>query len=117
MQYTLRHGEQEATVVEVGGGLRTYSVGALQILDGYGEQEMCGAARGQLLIPWPNRIDSGRYDFNGRQHQLALTEPQQDNAIHGLARFMNWTAIDQAADRLAMTVRLHAQPGYPFSLD
>ena len=35
-QWTISHGEQEAVVVEVGGGLRGYRVGGLDILAGYG---------------------------------------------------------------------------------
>ena len=31
--------------------------------------------RGQLLMPWPNRIRDGAYSFGGRDLQLALTEP------------------------------------------
>jgi aldose 1-epimerase len=78
---------------------------------------MCGAARGQLLIPWPNRIARGRYRFDGHDLQLAVTEPEQDNAIHGLSRFANWTPLGAAVDRLVMAHRLHPQPGYPFALD
>jgi aldose 1-epimerase len=116
-QITLRHGDQGAIVVEVGGGLRSYSKAGVEMLDGYAEDEMCTAARGQLLIPWPNRIGSGRYHFEGRHLQLAVTEPEQDNAIHGLARFSNWKAVEGAGDRVVMALVLHPQPGYPFALD
>ncbi|MDX6469404.1 MAG: aldose 1-epimerase, partial [Gaiellaceae bacterium] len=40
-QHELVFGDQRATVVEVGGGLRTYSVGGREILDGYAVDEMC----------------------------------------------------------------------------
>ena len=32
---------------------------AVTILDGYGADEMCARGRGQVLIPWPNRIEDG----------------------------------------------------------
>ena len=35
-QYEISCGEQRAVVVEVGGGLRVYSVGGRDLLDGYG---------------------------------------------------------------------------------
>ena len=35
-QIELRHGEQHAVVVEVGGGLRSYEIGGRAVLDGYG---------------------------------------------------------------------------------
>ncbi len=107
---------QRASVVEVGGGLRRYSVGDRDVVDGYAADEMCRSARGQCLLPWPNRIRDGRYDFAGRQQQLSLTEPEKHNALHGLTRWANWTVATQAADRVVMEYLLHPQPGYPHAL-
>ena len=33
------------------------------------------ACAGELLAPWPNRVDGGRYSFGGAEFQLALTDP------------------------------------------
>ena len=115
-QYRIASGDQEATVVEVGGGLRTYTVGGDPVLDGYGAGEMASGGRGQLLIPWPNRIRDGKYRFGDADLQLALTEPSRHNASHGLVRWANWTAIAHEADRVVMALTLHPQPGYPFTL-
>jgi aldose 1-epimerase len=54
-QITIVAKDQQAVVVEVGGGLRSYSVGGRELLDGYGADEMSSSGRGQVLIPWPNR--------------------------------------------------------------
>ena len=116
-QFELSFGNQRAVIVEVGGGIRTYSVGGNDILDGYGIEERCPSGRGQGLIPWPNRLRDGRYRFDDRDHQLPLTEPDKHNAIHGLTRWANWTPTDHAANRVTMRHRLHPQPGYPFALD
>ena len=85
-QWEIVRGEQRAVVVEVGGGIRSYSAGGSDLIHGYRADEMCSAGRGQVLIPWPNRVRDGRYMFRGRRHQLALTEPALSNAIHGLVR-------------------------------
>jgi aldose 1-epimerase len=79
--------DQRAVIVEVGGGLRSYSVGGRELLDWYAADEMSTSGRGQVLIPWPNRLEDGSYDFGGRRHQLPLTEPENHNAIHGLVRW------------------------------
>lgn len=115
-QVELRQGDQRLTVVEVGAGIRSYQVGDWQIFDGYAEQEMCTAARGQPLIPWPNRLRDGEYTFNGTRHQLALTEPERHNAIHGLVRWANWSLADFDDAHAVLDVLLHHHPGYPFSL-
>jgi aldose 1-epimerase len=116
-QIELAHGDQRATVVEVGGGLRTYVAGDRVVLDGYPEDAMCTAARGQVLMPWPNRIAGGRYSFGGETQQLAITEPSRSTAIHGLVRWVAWKVFEVASDRVVMEHRVHPQPGYPFDLD
>jgi aldose 1-epimerase len=116
-QHEIRFEDQQAVVTEVGAGLRTYAVGEREILDGYGADEMCRSGRGQVLAPWPNRIEDGRYEFGGRSHQLPLTEPAASNAIHGLVRWRNWALGERSDGSVRMRLALHPQPGYPFSLD
>lgn len=116
-QWEITHGQQRAVIVEVGGGIRSYSAGGRALLDGYAADEMCSAGRGQVLIPWPNRVKDGRYRFDGRHHQLALTEPEHSNAIHGLVRWAQWTRSHIETDRVVVEYALHPQPGYPYFLE
>jgi aldose 1-epimerase len=115
-QVELALGDQRAVVTTVGAGLRMYSAGGRHVLDGYGEDEICPSGRGQLLVPWPNRIEDGSYEFGGRRCQLALDEPERRNAIHGLVRWSEWTVADQAPERAVLEHRLFPTPGYPFAL-
>jgi aldose 1-epimerase len=115
-QIELVHGDQRAIVVEVGGGLREYTLEGRKLLDGYEADEMSSSGRGQVLIPWPNRIQDGRYSFDGEDHQLPLDDVEEQDAIHGLVRWASWTAAGRAEDRVVMEHTLHPQPGYPFSL-
>jgi aldose 1-epimerase len=115
-QFVLTCGDQRAVVTEVGAGLRTYTVGGRDVVDGYREADMCSIGRGQVLLPWPNRIEDGRYEFAGSIHQLPLTEPARHSALHGLTRWVNWTAVEQAPDRVLLSLVLHPQDGYPFTL-
>jgi aldose 1-epimerase len=116
-QYELVHGDQRAVVVEVGAGLRLYEAGGRPLLDSYAENEMCKSGRGQVLIPWPNRIADGSYEFDGTTYQLALTEPEAHNAIHGLVRWRQWSAREKESNRVVMEHVLNPQPGYPFTLE
>ncbi len=116
-QLHLANGDQQAVVTEVGATLRSYTVGDEPILDGFAEDEICSVARGQLLIPWPNRLGDGRYSFGGTDHQVPLDEPELSNALHGLVRWDSWAAEPHSASRLTMRHRLHPRPGYPFCLE
>lgn len=108
--------DQQATVVAVGAGLRAYSVGGRALLDGYGADAMSTSGRGQVLIPWPNRLQDGSYEFDGRRHQLPLNESERRNAIHGLVRWSSWTIAERQQHRVMMEHVLYPQPGYPFLL-
>jgi aldose 1-epimerase len=116
-QIEIRHGDQRAVIVEVGGGLRVYENGGRAILDGYGADALCSGGRGQPLIPWPNRTRDGRYEWEGAELQLDLSEPAATNAIHGLTRWRNWSVRERSASLVAMTHALHPSPGYPFTLE
>ncbi len=116
-QFEIAFGEQQAVVVEVGGGLRSYRAADDDLLDGYGEAELCTSGRGQVLMPWPNRLQGGSYEFGGRRHQVPLDDPSAGNAIHGLVRWVNWTVAERAPDRAVLQHELHPRPGYPFSLE
>ena len=115
-QFVLTFDDQRAVVTEVGAGLRSYAVAGRDVIDGYRENEMSPVGRGQVLLPWPNRIEDGQYEFAGTRQQTPLTEPALHNALHGLTRWMNWTAVGHADDRVLMSLVLHPQPGYPFTL-
>ncbi|HEX4099668.1 MAG: aldose 1-epimerase family protein [Pseudonocardiaceae bacterium] len=116
-QHEIRHGEQTVVVVEVGGGVREYKVGDRPVLDPYPLGAMCDGAHGSPLVPWPNRLADGRYRFDGVDYQVAITEPDKGNAIHGLLRWRSWDAVREEPNRVTMGTRLHPLTGYPFLLD
>ena len=116
-QYELAHGRQRATVTEVGATLRSWQLDGSELLDTFGLDAPGDAYRGKVLMPWPNRLRDGRYEFAGRDHATALTEPERANAMHGLVTWVNWRLSEKTASSVTLAYRLHAQPGYPFVLD
>jgi aldose 1-epimerase len=116
-QLEISAGPYRAVVTESGGTLRHLSHDGRPLIDGFGADEMSAGGRGQLLMPWPNRVRDGKYTFGGRDLQLPLTEPSRHNASHGLVRWVAWTPAEQAADAVTLTYRLMAQTGWPWTFD
>jgi len=116
-QYHISAGPYRATVTELGAGLRELLFRDEPVLAGYEPDELPPAGAGQLLAPWPNRIDGGRYAFGGAQFQLALTEPARGNAIHGLTRWTAWTLVSHDAGSVLLRSAAHGYQGYPFGLE
>jgi aldose 1-epimerase len=116
-QFEVAAAGYRAVVTESGAALRVLEYDGHPLVDGFPEGQMARAARGQLLMPWPNRIGDGAYSFDGRDLQLGLTEPERHNASHGLARWAAWTPEEHTSTSVSMGYRLMAQTGYPWTLD
>jgi hypothetical protein len=59
-QFEIRHGDQRATIVEVGGGVREYEARGRQVLDPYRIEETCDGrmARCSFLGPTASPMDA-----------------------------------------------------------
>lgn len=116
-QHEIRFDDQVAVVTEVGATLRSYTVGDAEVVDGFGVDESSSAGRGQVLAPWPNRLDAGRYAFEGLMGRAPIDEPERGNAIHGLVRWLPWPVASAAEDAVTLACVLHPQPAYPWRLE
>jgi aldose 1-epimerase len=120
-QYDLSAGDYRVTVTELGAGLRQLEHGGQPVIVGYEPDVLPPGAAGQLLCPWPNRVDGGHYAIDGRHYQLDLSEPANANAIHGLTRWLSWTPGPASAapggEEISLRLVLLGHQGYPFALE
>lgn len=116
-QLRLVLGDQEAVVTEVGASLRSYRVAGRDVVAGYGESSVASGGRGQVLAPWPNRLEDGTYTWDGVSGRAALDEPEHGNAIHGLVRWLRWHVLDRGPSSVELSCPLAPQPAYPFELE
>lgn len=116
-QYEIEAGDYRAIVTELGAGLRELTHSETPLITSYDADQLPPHSAGQLLAPWPNRVDGGRYSFGGTEYHLPLSEPARGNAIHGLTRWIPWIRV--AHDRSEVTLRSvpHGQQGYPFAVE
>ena len=119
VQYDLSAGDFRATITELGAGLRRLEHRGQPVIVGYEPDMLPPGAAGQLLCPWPNRVDGGHYAIDGAHNQLDLSEPANENAIHGLTRWSSWAAEPGSAAEDEITLRhvLLGHQGYPFCLE
>jgi aldose 1-epimerase len=117
LQYEIVAGDYRATVTELGAGLRELAFRGQPVIAGYEADELPPAGAGQLLAPWPKRVDGGRLVFGGTEQQRALTAPARGTAIHGLTRWMPWTVVSHDASAVRLRNAPHGQQGYPFALE
>jgi len=115
-QYEIEAGDYQATVTELGAGLRGLRFGETLLIKAFDADELPPDGMGQLLTPWPNRVDGGRYTFGGEDYHLALSEPPRGNAIHGLTRWVPWTRTMHDRDEVTLRCLPLGQQGYPFGV-
>lgn len=115
-QFTIAAGDHEATVVEVGAGLRRYAHRGVDVTFSYGDRELPPKGCGSVLVPWPNRIRGGTYTFDGVDYQLPLSEPSAGNAIHGLGRWARWVAVRHETSVVTLALDIVPQTGWPFEV-
>lgn len=51
-----------------------------------------------VLVPFPNRIRNGEFEWDGVKYQLPKNDPSQKNAIHGFACDNPWRVVEQEYD-------------------
>lgn len=96
--------------------MRAYDVDGTPIFWGFAEDELAPGSRGQVLAPWPNRIEDGTYRFEGVDGRVPMDEPARRNAIHGLVRWRSFELLEANDASLRLATVLHPQPAYPFDL-
>jgi len=115
-QYEIEAGDYRATVTELGAGLRGLEHAGTTLVTSFDADQLPPHGAGELLSPWPNRIDGGRYSFDGAEYHLALSEPALGNAIHGLTRWASWTRVAHDDGEVTLRSLPHGVQGYPFAV-
>lgn len=102
-------------VLEKSGQLHSITAGdtALETLSGI----KTNYYRGAKLSPFPNRINRGKYNFDGKKYQLDKNAPP--HALHGLCWNLPFTVKKQICSDSSATLTLSAtyqtlHNGYPF---
>ncbi|WP_019181768.1 aldose 1-epimerase family protein [Microbacterium yannicii] len=115
-QHALRAGDYEAVIASVGATLRSLTYRGRNLVVPFEADEVRPAHRGATLAPWPNRIVDGKYSFGGRDFQLGLTEPARGHALHGLATWLDFEAVDKGSDHVTLAAVIQPQTAYPWRI-
>lgn len=112
----LTAGDYAATIVPIGAGLARLTWRGRQIVLGHDPAELPRSYLGKTLVPWPNRITGGTYEYDGERHEVPVNEHATGAALHGLACWSVWDVVEQSADHVALELEIAPRYGYPFHL-
>lgn len=116
-QYVIDHDGVRVEIAALAAALRSLSVDGVQLTEPYDPTTVAPMGCGLVLAPWPNRVRDARWEWEGEQQQLDITEPKLGNASHGLLRNTGYRLIEQTDDAVTLGALIAPQHGWPFLLD
>lgn len=69
------------------------------------------ASSSYLMAPWPNRIEGGRFTFDGRLYQVPVN--RDGHALHGRTLFQPWSVDRRTTSSCTLSVEIDG--GWPFA--
>ncbi|MBC7403810.1 MAG: aldose 1-epimerase family protein, partial [Microbacteriaceae bacterium] len=111
------NGDAIAVITEVAASLRVLSIGGIELTEPYGVDVVPPFCDGIVLVPWPNRVEDGRWIHEGAAQALDITEPALHNALHGLLRDRPYLLAEHTPEAVTLAATVHPTRGYPFTLD
>ena len=118
--YRIEAGGSRAVVVPTGAALRMCEFDrngtACALTETWPAASPPPLAAGVVLAPWPNRIRDGRFDFDGVEHQLEITEPKLQNASHGLVRKRKWQLDSHEPAKVTQSIEVGLHRGWPYPM-
>lgn len=115
-QYSIACGDWKAVVTELGGTLRELTYRGRNVIVPLGPDDPVTCCQGQMLIPFPNRIEAGTYTFEGVTYELPIDEHERNNAIHGYGYRSFWKLEALTETSVTQSWRAPYLLGYPFDV-
>jgi aldose 1-epimerase len=109
-------GRASAIVSPVGAALRRLDVAGRSVIEPTVNSEPAPGLAGALLVPWPNRVEGGRWWLGSREQRFVATEPGTGHALHGLLAEREFAVTASTLDRVELEALIDPEPGYPFAL-
>jgi aldose 1-epimerase len=105
--------DSEAVIAKTGSALVSLTLQGAQVMPEPSNPR--SDYHGVLLAPWPNRIASGKYQFQGNNYQAEVNE-EFGNALHGLL-FSAKAAVESVTDNsVTLISQIQSSPGYPWNV-
>ncbi|WP_104180722.1 aldose 1-epimerase family protein [Arthrobacter sp. B0490] len=115
-EYRIEGGGYTAVVLGLGAAVRELTHEGRALVVGFGADEEMPNFRGAFVAPWPNRIEDGRYSFDGADYELPINEPERGTALHGLVFDIPWTLVERTTSAVTLACTIVPTEAYPFEL-
>ncbi|MBW3087298.1 aldose 1-epimerase family protein [Bifidobacterium sp. 82T24] len=115
-QYSISYGDYKAVITELGATMRKVTYKGKNVIVPLGPDDPVTCCHGQLLVPFPNRIEGGVYTFEGKTYELPIDEHDRNTAIHGYGYRSYWKLEELTESSVTQSWRVPNMNGYPFDV-
>ncbi|HEX3603940.1 MAG TPA: hypothetical protein VHU43_07595, partial [Steroidobacteraceae bacterium] len=119
---TLTRGAARCDILpQLGGSIGTWSSNGQQMLravstGGLAQRDPYATA-GFPLVPFSNRIEVGRFVWDGKPVALARNFPPEPHAIHGVGFERTWQVLSRAGDSALLALLHRPDAGWPWAFE
>lgn len=117
LSFSTPKGELQATIAQVGASLREFRIGDIELVVPYAEDESAPLCAGIVMAPWPNRIDGGKWQYEGKTLEVDITIHSQQNANHGFMGRYPYALVSQTESSVTLAGTIYPREGYPFLVE
>ena len=110
----ISHGEYTSEISTMGAALTSLSFAGLDLIE---KRTHPRYFSGEILAPWPNRIEDGKYSFRNRGYALPINEVSRNTALHGLVFDKAWQVISHEKDQVILGITIDDLKIYPGILE
>jgi len=107
----------KATIAQVGASLRQLSVDQIELVQGYAVDQPTPYCAGVVMSPWPNRIDGGKWVYQGQTLQFDINFVSQQNSNHGLLLDYPYELISRTPSSVTLGATIFPRAAYPFLVE
>jgi len=110
-------GGATAVISRRAAALRSLTVGGVDIVEPTANTDPPPGLAGATLVPWPNRVEGARWNLDGEEQLLEVTEPEFGHANHGLLLDVDYDVTVVSEHEIELRAVVKDRPGYPFVLE
>jgi len=120
----IKYFNQTLVINSRGGGIAEYYIENKgtrhDIIYGYKSEKDHDGGMGDILSPFPGRVENSEYDFEGKHYKLEGFAQNRGNTLHAFVREMEWQVEKTGENQITSTLDVMAKEveskGFPFSL-
>ncbi len=115
---TFSDGQTKSTAIiaRIGAALVSWTANDVELVEP-GHLDAVGPyCEGIVMAPWPNRLEDGKWSYQGKTLEFPINIQNQQNANHGLLIDFPYDLVEQTDSSVTLGALIHARMAYPFNV-